>query len=92
MSDKTAAAPASATGAQPDLIQTGIELRYFTPQLAEIILQRHQELKRSGVNVSIGQVLLERKILTSTQLKQLIEEVEYRRQRYLKLHPSEGKA
>jgi len=60
------------------LLNVGIELNYLTPAQKETAVARREELKRGGIKLTHGQTLLERKYLTTTQLRQLMAEVEYR--------------
>ncbi|HYG77140.1 MAG TPA: serine/threonine-protein kinase [Planctomycetota bacterium] len=72
------------TTTPPDILKVGIELGYLTPAQAESASKRQQELRQGGIDLPVGQVLLERRILVSGQLKRLMRELAYRRAQHAK--------
>jgi len=71
----------------PGLLEVGIELKYINGDQANAARKRQQELRMGGVNLPIGQVLLERRFLGPSELKKLMRELEYRREHHLKVNP-----
>lgn len=65
--------------ADHDLLQTGVEVGYLSAAQVEVVLKRLSDLRGGGLRVGAGQVLLERRYLTSRQLNLLMAEVEKRR-------------
>jgi len=61
------------------LLDVGIELGYLTRPQADAVLARQAHLRRGGVMLSLTQVLVERKYVVGSQLKLLMNEVEFRR-------------
>jgi serine/threonine protein kinase len=75
----------------PGLLEVGVELKYINGDQAETARKRQQELRMGGVNLPIGQVLLERRFLGPSELKKLMRELEYRREHSLKANPPRTK-
>ncbi|HEY3321915.1 MAG TPA: serine/threonine-protein kinase [Planctomycetota bacterium] len=71
--------PAASTDPVVGLLDVGIELKYLTPTQSEAARKRLLELRQGGINVPIGQILVEQRILHPAQLRSLMFELEYRR-------------
>jgi len=62
------------------LSAVGVELGMLTPDQVELVRARQAELRQGGVTLTFGQVLLERKMISLDQLKQLMQEMDSRLQ------------
>jgi len=60
------------------LVELGVELNTLTPEQVEMVRARQLELRQGGVTLTLGQVLLERRLISLAQLKQMMQELERR--------------
>ncbi|HYG77141.1 MAG TPA: serine/threonine-protein kinase [Planctomycetota bacterium] len=65
--------------AQAELLQIGVELGYITTAHVHLAQNRQHELSAGGVQLPMSQVLMERRILSTSQVTALVRELEYRR-------------
>lgn len=73
------------------LLNAGVELGYLNEKQCEEAFARQAQLARGGIELHLGQTLLERRFLTPTQLKLLMAELEYRRVKRLASRPVQPK-
>lgn len=69
----------SARPVAPRVTDVGVELGYLTHAQADAASMRHDELLSMGIQISLAQVLIERRFLAPGQVRALLNEVEYRR-------------
>ncbi|HYG77139.1 MAG TPA: serine/threonine-protein kinase [Planctomycetota bacterium] len=60
------------------LVELALESKSLTREQVDVVRARQAELLQGGVRLTLGQVMLERKLLTISQLKQLMQELERR--------------
>jgi serine/threonine protein kinase len=61
------------------LLRVGVEFGYLTPEHVKEVYARQAQLQQGGIDISIGQTLLERGIIRSSEYRRMAKEVEAQR-------------
>lgn len=67
------------TSEETRLLDVGVEMGLLTADQVRAAHERRKQLARGGINLLIGQTLIERRFLTPSQLKLITDEIEARK-------------